>query len=29
MTDAEYTLALMFAFTFSATCMWLMLKDIK
>ena len=29
MTDAEYTLALMFAFTFSATCMWLILKDIK
>ena len=29
MTDAEYTLALLFAFTFSATCMWLMLKDLK
>ena len=29
MTDAEYTLALMFTFTFSATCMWLILKDIK
>jgi hypothetical protein len=28
MTDQEYTLALMFAFTFSATCMWLMLKDL-
>ena len=29
MTDQEYTLALLLSFTFSATCMWLMLKDIK
>ena len=29
MTDTEYTLALLFAFTFSTTCMWLMLKDLK
>jgi hypothetical protein len=29
MTDQEYTLALLLSFTFSATCMWLMLKDMK
>ena len=29
MSEHEYMLALMFAFTFSATCMWLMLKDMK
>ena len=29
MTEQEYILALMFAFTFSATCMWIMLKDMQ